>query len=555
MHGPSVARWAWLLAAGACQAVSLRGSAAVQAPVVTPPVRPAESSLFSDSDRVTNLPGQPPGVPDSQLYAGYVDVAPSRSLFYTLQTSSQSPLTDPLVLWLNGGPGCSSLGGGWLSEVGPWVPQQDGTLRRNEFAWTRSANLLFVESPAAVGFSLARDDHDLLVGDERTAADLRTFLIRFLERYKGLASAELYIFGESYAGHYIPTLSAAILDGNAGLGPRDAGFLNLKGIGIGNPWTDAGMDNLGAINHWYSHYHISSHSYETIISSCNFSAATPILAAGGARGSVMVTEQSVQAQISRLAATSTSTDGSHKACSDACDAAFGEMGTVDIYDLFSDICPAQTDNQVRALLRQVASTQGPAPGGESKVLARAHVLEAALRAQAPPSSDDGSGFPSQNVCVDEHIMTWLNRPDVRAALHVDPSVGEWAMCTDKLKYSFHDVITSMVPLHRKLMSHTAPPLRVLIYSGDVDGIVPTAGTRAWVESLAWPLAAPWRAWNCSGGGHRGVQTAGYVEVFHTPALAAGLTFATVRGAGHMVPTTQGARAAHLFSHWLSGEPL
>jgi hypothetical protein len=339
------------------------------------------------------------------------------------------------------------------------------------------------------------------------------------------------------------------------------------------------MDNMGAVNHWYrcvlpapfsppirltfppafphSHYHISTARYETILASCNFSAATPILAAGGARGSVMVTEQSVQAQISRLAAstsTSTSTDGSQKACSDACDAAFGEMGSVDIYDLFSDLCPAQTDSQVRALLRQVASTQGPAPGGESKVLARAHVLEAALRAQAPPPDDDGSGFPSQDVCVDEHVMTWLNRADVRAALHVDPSAGEWAMCTNKLKYSFNDVVASMVPLHRKLMSHTAPPLRVLIYSGDVDGIVPTAGTRAWVESLAWPVAAPWRAWNCSSG-HRGVQTAGYVEVFDTPALPAGLTFATVRGAGHMVPTTQGARAAHLFARWMSGEPL
>ena len=417
--------------------------------------------------------------------------------------------------------------------------------------------MLFVESPAGVGFSVAREERDLHVGDERTGADLRTFLVRFLERYQGLASADLYIFGESYAGHYIPVLSAAILDGNAGLDPRDAGYLNLKGIGIGNPWTDAAMDNMGAVTHWYTHYAISTASYQSILSSCNFSAATPILAAGNARGSMMVSEASVQAQISRLAATSSSssTDGSQKACSDACDAAFGDMGAVDIYDMFADLCPVQTDNQVRALLRQVVTTQGPAPGGESRVLARAHLLEAALRATPPPPADDGSDFPAQDACVDDHVMAWLNRADVRAALHVDPSVGEWALCTDKLKYRYADVVASMVPLHRKLMSHTAPSLRVLIYSGDVDGIVPTAGTRAWVESLAWPLAAPWRAWNCTGEGHRGVQTAGYVEVFDTPALAAGLTFATVRGAGHMVPTTQGARAARMFARWLSGQPL
>jgi hypothetical protein len=219
MRGPSVARWAWFLAAaGAAQAVSLRGSASVQAPVQATPVRPAE--VLVESDLVTTLPGQPPGAPDSQLYAGYVDVAPSRSLFFTLQTSSRSPLTDPLVLWLNGGPGCSSLGGGWLSEVGPWVPQLDGTLLRNEFAWTRNANLLFVESPAGVGFSLARDDSDLHVGDQRTAKDLRTFLIRFLERYKGLAAAELFIFGESYAGC---VLSSAHRDALRLLTPLPAG--------------------------------------------------------------------------------------------------------------------------------------------------------------------------------------------------------------------------------------------------------------------------------------------------------------------------------------------
>jgi serine carboxypeptidase-like clade II len=86
-----------------------------------------------------------------------------------LVEAETSPDTAPLVLWLNGGPGCSSLGGGLFSELGPFYPTKNGqALEKNVFRWTRNGSMIFLESPAFVGFSYSKEKADLVVGDERT---------------------------------------------------------------------------------------------------------------------------------------------------------------------------------------------------------------------------------------------------------------------------------------------------------------------------------------------------------------------------------------------------
>ena len=114
-------------------------------------------------------------------------------------------------------------------------------------AWSRTANMLFLDSPAFVGFSYSNSSADKKVGDARTASDARLFLLGFLQKFPGFATTPLYIAGESYAGHYVPNLAAAILAGNA----AGTGHLNLQGVMIGNAWTDAPTDNLGAAVHWW----------------------------------------------------------------------------------------------------------------------------------------------------------------------------------------------------------------------------------------------------------------------------------------------------------------
>jgi serine carboxypeptidase-like clade 2 len=92
-----------------------------------------------ERDRIVKLPGQPPTVNFSQ-YSGYIPVDPhaGRALFYWLIEAPlhRGPASRPLVLWLNGGPGCSSVAYGASEEVGPFRVRPDGkTLSLSPYAW------------------------------------------------------------------------------------------------------------------------------------------------------------------------------------------------------------------------------------------------------------------------------------------------------------------------------------------------------------------------------------------------------------------------------------
>nr|GMD59252.1 serine carboxypeptidase-like 45 [Ipomoea batatas] len=114
-----------------------------------------ESSSLSAGDRISSgLPGQPQVC--FSHYSGYVTIdeeeGHQRALFYYFVEAEVDPSSKPLVLWLNGGPGCSSLGVGAFSENGPFRPSGN-VLVRNEYSWNTEANMLYLESPIGVGFS------------------------------------------------------------------------------------------------------------------------------------------------------------------------------------------------------------------------------------------------------------------------------------------------------------------------------------------------------------------------------------------------------------------
>ena len=171
----------------------------------------------------------------------------------------------------------------------------------------------------------------------------------------------------------------------------------------------------------------------------------------------------------------------------------------------------------------------------------------ALRA-VHADGDDASGFPLEDACIDDAVESYLNTPAVRAALNVRPDAPYWTDCTNAISYSYADLLSSMVPVHKELLA--SRQLRVLIYSGDVDGIVPTSGSRAWVESLGLAQTASWHPWYSTGGDHFGTQVGGYAVEYE-----GGFSFATVRGAGHMVPAHQGQRGLDLFKAFLNKQPL
>jgi carboxypeptidase C (cathepsin A) len=86
-------------------------------------------------------------------------------LHYVFIESLDKPTTDPVLIWFNGGPGCSSLLG-LFQENGPFIIDDGETIiKPNPFPWNQRANLLYIESPAGVGFSIANSSDDLLHSD------------------------------------------------------------------------------------------------------------------------------------------------------------------------------------------------------------------------------------------------------------------------------------------------------------------------------------------------------------------------------------------------------
>ncbi|XWS54067.1 hypothetical protein CRYUN_Cryun10bG0057200 [Craigia yunnanensis] len=217
-------------------------------------------------DRVTWLPGQPKV--EFQQYSGYVtvDEKKQRALFYYFAEAEVDPASKPLVLWLNGGPGCSSLGVGAFSENGPFRPSGE-VLVKNEYSWNREANMLYLEAPIGVGFSYSTDVSSYeAVNDKITARDNLVFLQNWFLKFPQYRNRSLFIIGESYAGHYIPQLAELMLQFN-----KKNNQFNLKGIAMGNPVLEFATDFNSRAEFFWSHGLISDSTYKMFTISCNYS--------------------------------------------------------------------------------------------------------------------------------------------------------------------------------------------------------------------------------------------------------------------------------------------
>jgi len=140
-------------------------------------------------------------------------------------------------------------------------------------------------------------------------------------------------------------------------------------------------------------------------------------------------------------------------------------------------------------------------------------------------------------CIDNHLTQYLNLPDVQSAIHAKPQ--PWSECSGSINYNYSDIRKSVLPIYSEIFEKY-PNISVLVYSGDVDAIVPYWGTRLWVDYFKQPIKEAWRAWYDSE-----KQVGGFVEVHDR------FTFATVRNAGHMVPWYQPERAWILYSSFLT----
>jgi carboxypeptidase C (cathepsin A) len=168
------------------------------------PSHELKSGSLKELDKITKLPGlhYHPGF---DQYAGYftVNKEHNRNLFYWYVESQGNPATDPVIFWTNGGPGCSGIYA-FAVEHGPFYINKNGKLFENPYSWNKRANMLYVESPAGVGYSFSDFKDDYKTGDAETALDNYLLIRQFLDRFPERQSNDFYISSESYGGHYMP---------------------------------------------------------------------------------------------------------------------------------------------------------------------------------------------------------------------------------------------------------------------------------------------------------------------------------------------------------------
>ncbi|CAN1255046.1 Serine carboxypeptidase-like 34 [Linum perenne] len=426
-----------------------------------------------EQDRVTRLPGQPEV--SFKQYSGYVTVNEShgRALFYWFFEATHNHRHKPLLLWLNGGPGCSSIGYGAAEELGPFFPKRGKPeLSFNPHSWNKAANLLFLESPVGVGFSYTNTTKDISqLGDTIAAKDAYIFLVNWFRRFPQFRSHDFYIAGESYAGHYVPQLAEAVYEGNKNASKDDH-------INVGNALLDDETDQEGMVEYAWDHAVISDRVYQDVKTTCNFSRE-------------------------ELGAS----------CSFALQDYFKVYDLIDMYSLYAPACINGSFSSTSRKRPFIQGTEGwhKAPAG-------------------------------YDPCISDVTETYFNRKDVQEALHANVSGRipyTWTHCSDVIQ-GWGDAPSSVLPLIKKLI---AGGLRVWVFSGDTDGRIPVTSTRLTLKKLGLNTTKEWAPWYFKR------QVGGWTIEYN------GLTFVTVRGAGHQVPTFKPLQALVLIRRFLGDKKM
>ncbi|KAI0924127.1 hypothetical protein AcW1_006330 [Taiwanofungus camphoratus] len=427
--------------------------------------------------------------PTVQQYSGYLDVAEDKHLFFWFFEARHNPAEAPLVLWLNGGPGCSSSTG-LLFELGPCSIADGGAnVTYNKYSWNTHANVIFLDQPVNVGFSYA-DEGTSVSTTPVAGKDVYAFLELFLSRFPKYAKQPFHIAAESYGGTYAPNIASIVHKENQALARAEypvPGLLhiNLASVMLGNGLTDP---------------------YVQMASVPDFACEGPYPVYDDPDG---VECQALRAKVptcQRLI----------KSC----------------YDFESRL------TCVPALLYCNSQIMGP--------LVQLGYNPYDVRRKCDRSKDGDLCYPQMNW-----IDTWMNAPATKRALGVAPSL-DFTSCNMEINQAFALQGDGSHNSAKLLPELVEDGIRLLVYAGNADMMCNFIGNERWVEQLetsfhkefAATKPVPWVTMETG-------LMAGMVRSAGGNGLTAGnITFVAVHDAGHMVPYDQPEASLDLLDRWI-----
>ncbi|CAJ2655763.1 unnamed protein product [Trifolium pratense] len=434
------------------------------------------------SSKVEVLPGFEWPLP-FQLETGYVGLGETdddMQVFYYFVKSENNPKKDPLMLWLTGGPGCSSFSG-LVHEIGPFefeIKEYDGSLPSlvsRPQSWTKLCSIIFVDLPLGTGFSYAKN-LTANRSDWKLVHHTHQFLRKWLIDHTEFLSNEFYIGADSYSGIPVPVIVQEISNGNEeGIKPS----INLQGYLLGNPVTTRTEKNF-QIPYAHGMGLISDELYESLQKNC--------------KGEYI------------------DVDSKNDYCLRDLQSFDESLSRVYVYNILDRFCEDDSLLRRRSLIQELKKSSSS-------------------RLTVPELSCETYSF---------YLTTkWANDERVHKALHIrEGTIGKWERC---YKNDFEYEIFDSFEFHANL---SKKGYRSLIYSGDHDMVVPFMSTQAWIRALNYSIVDDWRPWFVNG------QVGGYTRTYSNR-----MTFATVKGSGHMAPEYTPEQCFAMFTKWISNLPL
>jgi len=336
--------------------------------------------------------------------------------FFWLFESKSNPSSDPLIMWLSGGPGCSSQLA-LLVENGPCTVTSRGSTQINPHSWHNNANVMWVDQPAGVGFSTGLGTHN----EDGVATNMWTFLQNFYKEFPQYQQNKFFIFGESYAGHYVPAIAHRVWKNN-----KVASFeIPLAGIGLGNPLTDPQEQYK-----WYPKF-----------------GADGCAAEGGHAPGVLNSKATTMMKLAMPACTAGiayCNKGSQDPDTGAVINVTACMGAFDLCNIMTELPIEFSDRNPYDV--RIACEKRP-------------------------------------LCYDfDPVEAYLNTADVQKQLGVS---GKWGSCNRQVQLLFSAAGDYLVNYHVMLPDLLHDGIEVLVYAGEMDYLCNWCGNKAWTTALEW----------------------------------------------------------------------